>query len=307
MSDTVIPKKTIKWHELMGLGLTDFFINSIYKVKTEQNMSVKPQYVDVLIISKSTGKPIKRLPDGFEFLRDYNIITYKSLNESLNQWAIVEILGHYASYRKIVSPKEKLLPESKFQVFAICTSYPQKLLGSTNQFGVEVKKIKEGVYQIESKLIGSIIILVLSQMALKEQNALWQLFSGKADGFKYGDAHYEWQAPEDKSLIYQLYQKYLNEGIKMSYTYEDFHRDYTMPFIESLPTELRLKGIPPSERLKGLPPSEVFKQFPPSERLKGLPPSEVFKQFPPSERLKGLPPSEIEAYLLKLKKENQSK
>ena len=84
----------------------------------------------------------------------------------------------------------------------------------------------------------------------------------------------------------------------MSYTYEDFHRDYTMPFIESLPTELRLKGISSSERLKGLPLSE---------RLKGLPPSEVFKQFPPSERLKGLPPSEIEAYLLKLKKENQSK
>ncbi len=126
-------------------------------------------------------------------------------------------------------------------------------------------------------------------MALKEQNALWQLFSGKADGFKYGDAHYEWQAPEDKSLIYQLYQKYLNEGIKMSYTYEDFHRDYTMPFIESLPTELKLKGISPEERLKGLPHSE---------RLKGLPPSEVFKQFSPSE---------IEAYLLKLKKENQSK
>jgi len=74
----------------------------------------------------------------------------------------------------------------------------------------------------------------------------------------------------------------------MPYTYEDFHRDYTIPFIESLPMELRLKGIPPSERLKGLPPSE---------RLKGL---------PPSERLKGLAPSEIEAYLLKLKKDTQS-
>jgi hypothetical protein len=56
----------------------------------------------------------------------------------------------------------------------------------------------------------------------------------------------------------------------MPYTYEDFHCDYTMPFIESLSTELRLKGIPPEERLKGLPPSE------------------------------------IEAYLLKLKKESQS-
>jgi hypothetical protein len=61
----------------------------------------------------------------------------------------------------------------------------------------------------------------------------------------------------------------------MPYTFEDFHRDYTMPFIESLPVEVRLKGIPPEE---------------------------VFKQFSPDERLKGLTPSEIEAYLQKLKK-----
>jgi len=210
----------------------------------------------------------------------------KSLNESLNQWAIREVLGHYVSYRKIVSPKpDKLLPQSKFQVFAVCTTYPQKLLGSEKHFGKEIEKIKAGVYKIDSPHFGSIIIIVLSQMALLEQNALWQLFSGNAVGFEYGDAHYQWQAPEDKSLLNQLYQLYLKEGVDMPYTFEEFHRDYTMPFIESLPTEMRLKGIPPDERLKGLAPSEVFNQFSPNERLKGL------------------APSEIEAYLLKLKKD----
>jgi hypothetical protein len=168
-------------------------------------MSVKPQYVDVLIISKSSGKPIDKLPDGFEFLTDYNILTYKSLNQSLNQWAIVEVLGHYVSYRKIVSPKKELLPESKFQVFAVSTIYPQKLLGSEKYFGKEVKKIKPGVYKVSSPFIGSIIILVLSQMSLREQNALWQLFSGNAAGFEYGDANYKWHEPEDKSLLNQLY------------------------------------------------------------------------------------------------------
>ena len=128
----------------------------------------------MLIISKSTGKPVDKLPDGFEFLTDYNVLTYKSLNQSLNQWAIVEILGHYVSYRKIVSPKDELLPESKFQAFAVC-KYPPKVLDSEKNFGEDIKKIKAGIYKIESKLIGSIIILVLSQMALEEQNALWQL------------------------------------------------------------------------------------------------------------------------------------
>jgi len=63
----------------------------------------------------------------------------------------------------------------------------------------------------------------------------------------------------------------------MPYTFEDFHREYTMPFIESLPTELRLKG---------LAPNEVFKQYSPDE---------VFKQYSLSE---------IEAYLLKRKKDS---
>ncbi len=68
-------------------------------------------------------------------------------------------------------------------------------------------------------------------MAEQEQNALWQLFSGHARGFKYGDAHYHWQVPEDKLLLNQLYQLYLKGGVKMSYTFEEFHRDYTMPLL----------------------------------------------------------------------------
>ncbi|MEK8019545.1 MAG: hypothetical protein VSS75_021945 [Candidatus Parabeggiatoa sp.] len=251
-------KKVINWHDLIGLALIDLFKGSNFEVKTEQNMSAKRQYVDVLIISKSEGKPLDKLPDGFEFLADYNILTYKSLNESLNQWAIMEVLGHYVSYRKMVSPKpDKLLPESKFQIYAVSTSYPQKLLGSEKNFGKDIKKIKAGVYEISSPLVGSIIILVLSQMEQQEQNAFWQLFSGNAVGFEYGDVNYQWHDPADKSLLEQLYRLYLKEGIGMSYTFEEFHRDYTMPFIESLPIEVRLKGIPPDERLKGLTPDEI--------------------------------------------------
>ena len=47
----------------------------------------------------------------------------------------------------------------------------------------------------------------------------------------------------------------------MSYTWEDFEREYADNFLESLPPEERLKGLPLQERLKGLPPEEVFKQF----------------------------------------------
>jgi hypothetical protein len=91
----MMSKKVIKWHDLIGLALTDLFKGSNFEVKTEQNMSVKPQYVDVLIISKSNGKPIDKLPDGFEFLADYNILTYKSLDQ------IYESVGNCRSTRTL--------------------------------------------------------------------------------------------------------------------------------------------------------------------------------------------------------------
>jgi len=72
----------------------------------------------------------------------------------------------------------------------------------------------------------------------------------------------------------------------MSYTFEEFHRDYTMPFIKSVPFEMRLEGMPPKERLKGIP-TEM--------KLEGI---------PLEERLKWQSPEEIEAYLLKLKKKS---
>jgi len=101
-------------------------------------------------------------------------------------------------------------------------------------------------------------------MALDVQNALWQLFSGDyAVGFEYGDAYYKWHDPEEKSLLNQLYLLYLKEGVKMPETNEDFRRECTMPFIESLPIEMRLKNIPPEKIFKPFSPEKVFKPFSP--------------------------------------------
>jgi hypothetical protein len=178
--------KKINWHRAFGLTLTDFFKDSNFEVGLEKEMSVKLQYLDVLIIKKSDGKPIDKLklPDGFEHLANYNILTYKSMHQALDHWAIEEVIGHYVSYRKIVSPsKQELLPASDFQIYAVSTRYPQNLLGSKKKPNPEIEEIQAGVYKVSSQLICPVIILVLSEMLKDDKNALWQLFSGKADGF----------------------------------------------------------------------------------------------------------------------------
>ena len=121
---------------------------------------------------------------------------------------------------------------------------------------------------------------------------MWLLFSGKKEGFSYGDQHYRWRDARERPLLNQLYELYQQEGVGMSYTMKDFERDFTSEHLHLLTPQERLKGLASEERLEGLSPEE---------QLKGLPTESVMKQFPLEERLKGLSPEMIEAYLLRLK------
>ncbi|KHD07833.1 hypothetical protein PN36_31450 [Candidatus Thiomargarita nelsonii] len=264
--------KKINWHRAFGLTLTDFFKDSNFEVGLEKEMSVKLQYLDVLIIKKSDGKPVDKLklPDGFEHLVKYNILTYKSMHQALDHWAIEEVIGHYVSYRKMVSPsKQELLPASDFQVYAVSTRYPKNLLGSKKKLNPEIEEIQAGVYKVLSKLICPVIILVLSEMLKDDKNALWQLFSGKADGFEFGNVHYQWHDPSSQALLNQLYKLYSKEGVVMSYTWDDYFRDY--------PPEEFLRKLPPEAILKGIS-DDVILKIPDEKRLKGISP-EVIKKY----------------------------
>jgi hypothetical protein len=217
------------------------------------------------------------------------VFIYKSLHQALDHWAIEEVIGHYVSYRKIVSPSEDdLLPASDFQVYAVSTRYPQNLLGSKKKWGKEIEEIQAGVYKVSTRLICPVIILVLNQMPQDENNALWQLFSGKAEGFEFGHVHYQWHDPNAKSLLNQLYKLYLKGGVVMPYTWDDYYRDYARPFIESLPIEEKLRGVSPKEILRGLPHEEILKE---------IPHEEILKEIPDEERLEGIPPEVIKKYL----------
>jgi hypothetical protein len=291
----------IEWHRLFGLTLMDFFSDSYYEVELEKDMTIQEQSLDIVILRKSSGKTPPPLPDGLDNLSVYNLLSYKSLREPLDGWVLDELVGYYTIYRKQISPSlKKLLPIEQFQLYAVCTRSPHFLSHELKQ--KTVNQLGPGIYDLKSS--GSrrpIRIIVLGEITPAQKNALWQLFSGQKNGFDFGDKHYQWHNPKSRQLLNQLYQLYQTEGVIMPYTLEDYYREYTIPFIESLPPEIRLTGLGAEERLKGLPAEEVFKPFSAEERLKGLLPEEVFKPFSAEERLNGLSPKVIEEYLSKIK------
>jgi hypothetical protein len=256
-------------HRLFGLALTDFFADSAYRVDVERDLSLKKQFLDVVIIEQEADGQVPELPDGLENLGHHNLLTYKSPHQTLDSWVLDELVGHYVNYRKQASPSlEKLLPVEDFRLYAVSTRQPDKLATE-----VPLTPLKQGVYEA---LWGThrIRIIVLSQVPEIERNALWQLFSGIAEKVQYGFLHYHWHRDDHSTVIEQLYHRYRVEGIAMSYTWDDFYRDFTRENLDKLTAEERLKGLPVEARLKGLPVEA---------------------------RLKGLSTKEIEAYLKKLR------
>lgn len=248
----------ISWHRLFGLTLVDLFTASNFQVELEKELSIKKQFLDIVIIKKIDGVPLLEIPDGLDNLVEHNLLTYKSLQEPLDDWAIEELIGHYVNYRKLVSPSlDELLPIQHFQLYAISTRYPQKLLSKEKCF----KKLNEGIFDLrwESRQIR---LLILNQIPLEKRNALWLLFSGKAPNFNYGDHYYNWHSLREKSVLNQLYELYQKEGVIMPYTWEDFDKDYTKEHIHLLSPQDRLKGLPVEERLKGLSEEEILKRLP---------------------------------------------
>src|SRR5437588_11663133 len=91
------------YHRHFGLLLTDFFTGSPFVVELEKDLSLKQQYLDVVIIRKRRGRFVGQLPDGLDDLAEHNLITFKSHHEALDDWALKELTGHYVNYRKQVS------------------------------------------------------------------------------------------------------------------------------------------------------------------------------------------------------------
>jgi hypothetical protein len=288
----------IDWHRLLGITIEDVFLNSGYEVVVEDELSLKQQKLDVVIIKKKEGKPPDPLPDGLEDLKTRNLLTYKSHQDTLNVWAIEELCGHYVNYRKQKSPSlKKLLPAEDFGLYAVSGRYPAKLAGQ-----VELKPAgAPGVYDA-SFLNRRVRVVVLKQIEQTPKNAPWLMFSDTWEKVQFGAAAYKWKAPVPGAM-YKLFLKYQSEGMVMPYTREDFQREIKEEVFQSLTDEdleRLLKGLKPEDRLKGLKPEDRLKGLKPEDRLKGL---------EPEDRLKGLKPEEIEmldAYLKKIKAQGHS-
>lgn len=81
----------------------------------------------------------------------------------------------------------------------------------------------------------------------------------------------------------------------MSYTIEDYQRDYLLEHVDKLSPEERLKGLSSDDLLKRLTPDDMLKTLTPDDLLRGLTMDDLLKW------IKKLKKEEIVLFFEKLK------
>jgi len=259
------------WHRLFGLLLTDFFTGSPFVVEVERDLSQQQQLLDVVIVRRRRGKFTGALPDGLGDLAEHNLLTFKSLHEALDDWAVRELLGAYVAYRKLVSPSPSdLLPAERFRLYAVCARFPHNLAAQ-----VPWQERQAGVYDCRWGL-DTVRVIAAGQLPREARNAPLHLFSASPELTDFAGGAYQRRSENTSGLLGQLAERLRREGFAVSYTMRDFWRDFIKEHVPELTPEER---------------EDVLQAFPPEERLAGL---------PPEERLAGLSPEQIRQYLDRL-------
>lgn len=249
----------------------------------------------------------------------------KSIQESLNAWALDELIGHYVTYRKLVSQpasptpgdtpsaaapnpsadplpaSTRLRPTADFRLFAVATRHPDRLLRQLEP-SARRPTAWPGVYDLTWGL-RPIRLIVLNAIAAHPRNAPWELFASELTRVRAGLTHYQPRDPAAYLLRYYLETIHHLELSAMAYTLEDFRHDTLRLLIKDTPQftpdecEALLARMDIQDWLRSLPAEDRLRSLNAEDRLRGLDPEEVLKRYAPEDLLRKIDPAAITAWL----------
>jgi len=172
------------------------------------------------------------------------------------------------------------------------------------------KSVSQGVYDIECVTM-NVRLIVLSKIPKSVNNELWRLFSARPEVVEEAISHYQenYRKSEYSILMQQLYEFYIKQKLPMTYTLEQFKKDFIISHLREIPTEEVLKLIQLLYEFyvrEKLPMTYTLEQFkrdfvisylrdvPTEEVFKQYSLEEVFKQYSPHDLLEGLSPETLQ-------------
>ncbi len=170
-------QKKNQWHPAfaaaMRMELKDNGNDLIFE--EEHLLSKKPLQMDMLIIKNDKNVEMKNRIG--KIFRRYNIIEYKSPQDTMGIDAFYKVIG-YASLYKVSNEKENGYKAEDITITLVRQRYPSKLVKYLQENGCTVEKIYPGIYYVSGNILFTVQIIVSKDLGQKENIWLHSLQSG---------------------------------------------------------------------------------------------------------------------------------
>ena len=158
------------WHPAFYAGiqieLEDDADNLVFE--NEHQLGKKPMEIDVLIIKKETDRPVKK--NIGRIFKKYNIIEYKSPDDSLSVDDFYKVYGYTCFYKADVQYADSI-PAEELSITFVSGKYPRKMIKHLTKIKkYQVTEVEKGIYYVNGDLI-PIQILVTKNLSAEEN--LW--------------------------------------------------------------------------------------------------------------------------------------
>ena len=190
----------------------------------EYNLSKEPIRIDLLII-KNDGQAKKIKNEIGHIMKKYNVIEYKSPEDSMTIDDFYKTVGYaclYKGYGKTVNE----IPLSELTVSLFREAYPRELFAMLEDAGHYIEEKYPGIYYVTNKLPFPAQIVVTKQLSPESHSSLRILseHAEKADVERFLQSIQQYTSPEDRNNIdavlqvsvtanYDLYQEVRRESI----------------------------------------------------------------------------------------------
>lgn len=197
----------------------------------EQELGVEPVRLDMLIIKRNGIKPLED-PIG-SFFRKYNILEYKSPEDTLNIDDFIKTQG-YACFYKAQGKVVNEIPCDELTISVFRHTFPRKLFASLAGTGRGVENPYPGIYHVAGPLTFPAQVVVTSQLPAGSYTAFKILArgAGREDVIRFMESRGAYD-PEDVRAILrisiatnqELFLKLEEEGLMVDAFERVFHKE----------------------------------------------------------------------------------
>lgn len=166
--------------------------------ENEHQLGTNPMKIDVLVIKKETDAPVKK--NIGKIFRKYNIIEYKSPDDSLSVDDFYKIYGYTCFYKADV-PLVDSIPIQELTITFVTGTYPQNMISHLMEVRhYSLEKMEAGIYLVHGDFLP--IQIIVTKKLSKQKNLWLKSLTNKLDPISAQDLITDYLAhPENK--LYQ--------------------------------------------------------------------------------------------------------